>query len=244
MQLVELSRQYHADLRIDPARIGDEVAGCHMVPLVVSEFRRAMGDFPIVLAKSPETGRFSPFALMGLAAGENLFWDGAKLDSTYIPLNLRRLPFFVGIDEETGGAPRNAVCVDMASPMVSETGSESLLDGAGRDTAYFAQIQKMLHELLSFKPRTEQFIAMLAERDLIVPLQLSIAREGEAPLTVTGIYGIDEEKFDRLPDATLAQLRGEGHLPPLYAMILSTAKFQSLIDRRNRADAQDRAWCQ
>src|SRR5579859_6926479 len=107
MRLVELSRHEHANLRIDPARISELAASCHMIPLVVSEFRRAIADFPIILAKHQETGRFSPYALMGLAPGENLFWDGSGLDSSYVPLNLRRLPFYVGIDEG-----RNAVCVD------------------------------------------------------------------------------------------------------------------------------------
>ena len=91
-------------MRVDPARAGEQIARCHMVPLVVSEFRRAIADFPIVLAKSQETGRFAPYALMGLSPNENLFWDGERLDAAHVPLNLRRLPFFVGID-----GSRNAV---------------------------------------------------------------------------------------------------------------------------------------
>lgn len=237
MHLVELSRQAHGNLRIDPARMGDLAASCHMIPLVVSEFRRAIADFPIILAKSQETGRFSPYALMGLAPGENLFWDGQGLDSSYMPLNLRRLPFFVGADS-------NAVCVDLESPMVGEAGPEGLVGSDGRDTAYFGEIQKILHELLTWKPRTDQFVATLAERDLIAELRLNITLKSGAPLSVTGLYGLDEERFRRLPDDVVAEFRRDGTLDLTYAAMLSTARIQSLIDRRNRAESKDRAWFQ
>jgi hypothetical protein len=237
MKLVELSRQAHSGLRIDPARMGELAASCYMIPLVVSEFRRAIADFPILLAKSQETGRFSPYALMGLAPGENLFWDGTGLDSSYVPLNLRRLPFFVGADN-------NAVCVDLESPMVGKEGPEGLVGSDGRDTAYFGEIQKILHELLTWKPRTDQFVQTLAERDLIAELRLGIVLKSGAPLSVTGLYGLDEDRFRRLPDETIAQFRRDGTLDLAYAMMLSTARIQSLIDRRNRAEAKDRAWFQ
>lgn len=237
MHLVELSRQDHAGLKIDPARMGDLAAGCHMVPLVVSEFRRALADFPLILAKSQETGRFAPYALMGLGPGENLFWTGQGLDSSYVPLNLRRLPFFVGSDS-------NAVCVDLESPMVGESGPESLVGSDGRDTAYFGEIQKVLHELLTFKPRTDQFIAAMAERDLIAELRLNIALKSGETLSLTGLYTLDEAKFARLPDAEIAVFRRDGSLELAYAMMFSTARIQSLIDRRNRAEANDKAWFQ
>lgn len=239
MHLVELSRQQHAHLRIDPARMGELAASCHMIPLVVSEFRRAIADFPIILAKHQETGRFSPYALMGLAPGENLFWDGTGLESSYVPLNLRRLPFFIGIDEE-----RNAVCVDMESPMIGESGPEGLVETDGRDTAYFGEIQKILHELLTWKPRTDQFIQTLAERDLIAELRLNIVLKTGTSLALAGVYGLDEERFRRLPDEVIAQFRRDGTLDLAYAVMLSTARIQSLIDRRNRAEAKDRAWFQ
>jgi len=244
MHLVELSRQDHAHLRIDPARMAEQAASCHMIPLVISEFRRAIADFPIMLAKNQETGRFSPYAVMGLAPGENLFWDGAGLDSSYVPLNLGRLPFCIGIDEDETGAPRHAVCVDMESPMVDDAGPEGLVESDGRDSAYFGTIQKILQELLSWKPRTDRFIEVLAERDLIRELRLDIVLKSGAPLVITGLYAIDEDRFNRLSDADIAELRRDGILEPAYAMMLSTARIQSLIDRRNRAEAKDGAWFQ
>src|SRR3954471_12636733 len=96
MRLVELSRSAHAGLKINPERIEATAAGQHLVPVVVSEFRKAAIQYPIVFAKDPETGHLAPYVLMGLAPEENLFWTGTELDVAYVPLNIRRQPFYVG----------------------------------------------------------------------------------------------------------------------------------------------------
>ena len=75
------------------------------VSYVVSEFRKAAVQYPIVFAKNPETGRFAPYVLTGLAPEENLFWSGTELDAAYVPLNVRRQPFYVGTTDEPGGVP-------------------------------------------------------------------------------------------------------------------------------------------
>ena len=90
MNLVELSRNVHAGLRIAAERIEATAAGQHLIPIVVSEFRKAAVQYPIVFAKNPETGHFAPYVLTGLIPEENLFWNGTELDVAYVPLNVRR----------------------------------------------------------------------------------------------------------------------------------------------------------
>src|SRR5712672_823641 len=104
MRLVELSRSEHAGLRIRADRVEASAASQHLIPIVASEFRKAATQYPIVFAKNPETGRFAPFVLNGLEPEENLFWSGTKLDAAYVPLNIRRRPFFVGMAEPSSGA--------------------------------------------------------------------------------------------------------------------------------------------
>src|SRR2546430_11747690 len=80
MRLVELSRSEHAELRIRADLVEASAASQHLIPIVVSEFRKAATQYPIVFAKSPETGRFAPYVLNGLGVEENLFWSGTELD--------------------------------------------------------------------------------------------------------------------------------------------------------------------
>src|SRR5689334_21664006 len=111
MRLVELSRSEHSGLRIRADLVEAAAARQHLIPIVVSEFRKAAIQYPIVFAKNPEDGRFAPYVLTGLEIEENLFWSGTELDAAYVPLNVRRQPFYVGLDEAT-----SVLCVDLDSP--------------------------------------------------------------------------------------------------------------------------------
>jgi hypothetical protein len=88
MRLVELSRSEHRELRIRADRVEACAARQHLIPIVVSELRKAATQYPIVFAKHPETARFAPYVLSGLGVEENLFWSGTELDVAYVPLNV------------------------------------------------------------------------------------------------------------------------------------------------------------
>jgi len=97
MHLVELSRAEHSELKIDPDLAEASAAiGQHLIPIVARRISQSSDTISHRLRKNPETGRFGAFVLMGLEPEENLFWSGTKLDVAYVPLNIRRRPFFVG----------------------------------------------------------------------------------------------------------------------------------------------------
>src|SRR6185295_7515029 len=128
MHLVELSRSEHRELRIRADRVEACASAQHLIPIVASEFRKAAIQYPIVFAKSPETGRFGAYALTGLAPEENLFWNGTELDVAYVPLNVRRQPFYVGTDDE---GVANVLCIDVESPCVDPSGTKAIVDADG-----------------------------------------------------------------------------------------------------------------
>src|SRR2546421_11076931 len=102
MRLVELSRSEHAELRIRADLVEASAASQHLIPIVVSEFRKAATEYPSVFAKSPETGRFAPYVLNGLGVEEGLVWSGTELDVAYVPLIVRRLAVYVVMSESAG----------------------------------------------------------------------------------------------------------------------------------------------
>src|ERR1700688_687105 len=122
MHLVELSRAEHSELKINPDLAEASAAGQHLVPIVVSEFRKAATQYPIVFAKNPETGRFAPYVLNGLGVEENLFWSGTQLDVAYVPLNVRRQPFFVGTND-AADTPANVLCIDLDNLCLDGSGT-------------------------------------------------------------------------------------------------------------------------
>jgi hypothetical protein len=242
MRLVELSRSEHAGLRIRADLVEASAARQHLIPIVVSEFRKAATQYPIVFAKNPETGRFAPYVLNGLAVEENLFWSGTDMDVAYVPLNVRRQPFFVGTDDAPKGPATNVLCIDLDSPCLESSGAKTIVNPDGSDSAYLAGILSVLGELVAGKAPTEQFIAHLLSLDLLAPILLDIVLEDGTPLQVQGLYGLDEEKFRQFDAGEVARLWKIGYLDLIYAVLIASGQIFNLIRLKNRRIALSRAW--
>lgn len=242
MRLVELSRSEHAGLRIRADLAEASAASQHLVPIVVSEFRKAATQYPIVFAKNPETGRFAPYVLNGLGVEENLFWSGTDLDVAYVPLNVRRQPFFVGMDAAPDGLGTNVLCIDLDSPCLDGSGAKTIVNPDGSDSAYLGEILAILGELIAGKKTTEQFIASLLSLDLLAPIVLDIVLDDGTPLQVQGLYGLDEEKFRQLDAGAIASLWKTGYLDLIYAVSIASGQIFKLIRLKNQRIALRRAW--
>jgi hypothetical protein len=239
MHLVELSRREHHGLRIRAERVEACASGQHLIPLVVSEFRKAAIQYPIVFAKSPETGRFGAYALNGLAPEENLFWTGTELDVAYVPLNVRRQPFYVGTDD-SGNA--NVLCIDLESPCLDPAGAKTIVDADGSDSAYLKEMLAILHELIAGRKLTEQFIETALALDLLVPITLDIVLDDGTPLQAHGLYGVDEERFRQVGMDEVGKLWQGGSLDLFHAVLISSGQIFRLIQRKNKRIALSRAW--
>jgi hypothetical protein len=242
MRLVELSRSEHAGLRIRADLVEATTASQHLIPVVVSEFRKAATQYPLVFAKNPETGRFGSYVLNGLGVEENLFWSGTELNVAYVPLNVRRQPFFVGTDDAPQSPATNVLCIDLDSPCVDASGAKTIVNPDGSDSAYLQEILSILGELVAGKQRTEQFIASLLSLDLLAPIVLEIVLDDGTPLQVQGLYGLDEEKFRQLDAAKITSLWRAGYLDLIYAVIMASGQIFNLIRLKNQRIALSRAW--
>jgi hypothetical protein len=242
MRLVELSRSEHAGLRIRADLVEASAAGQHLIPIVVSEFRKAATQYPIVFAKNPQTGRFAPYALNGLSLEENLFWSGTEMDVAYVPLNVRRQPFFVGTDDAPQGPATNVLCIDLDSPCLDSSGAKTIVNPDGSDSAYLGEVLSILGELVAGKAPTEQFIGSLLSLDLLAPIMLDIVLDDGTPLQVQGLYGLDEEKFRQLDAGEVAPLWKIGYLDLIYAVLIASGQIFKLIRLKNQRIALSRAW--
>jgi hypothetical protein len=242
MRLVELSRSEHQELRIRVDRVEAGAARQHLIPIVVSEFRKAATQYPIVFAKHPETGRFAAYVLSGLGLEENLFWSGTELDVAYVPLNVRRQPFYVGADDAPGAPAANVLCIDLDHPCLDSTGTRTIVNADGSDSAYLKEILAILGELVTGKTATEHFIATVLSLELLAPIVLDIVLDDGVPLQVQGLYGLDEEKFRQLDAQTIASLWRAGDLDLIYAVMIASGRIFKLIRLKNQRIALSRAW--
>jgi hypothetical protein len=242
MHLVELSRSEHAGLRIRADRVEAAASGQHLIPVVASEFRKAAVQYPIVFAKHPDTGRFAAYVLSGLGVKENLFWTGTELDVAYVPLNVRRQPFYVGTSDTADGPGDNVLCIDLDSPCLDAAGDKAIVNPDGSDSVYLKEILKILGELVTGTAATEQFIATLLSLKLLAPILLDIVLDDKTPLQLQGLYGLDEERLRQLGTDAIAGLWKSGELDLIYALMLSSGQIVKLIRLRNQRIASSRAW--
>jgi hypothetical protein len=240
MRLVELSRSEHGGLRIRDDLVEASAASQHLIPIVVSEFRKAAIQYPIVFSKNPETGRFAPYVLNGLGLQENLFWSGTEMDVAYVPLNVRRLPFYVGTNDDAPDT--NVLCIDLDNPCLDGSGGKRIVNPDGSDSAYLKEMLSILGALVAGKAATEQFIATALSLDLLTPILLDIVLDDGTPLQVEGLYGLDEEKFRQLDEGEIAKLWKTGCLDLIYTVLIASGQIIKLIRLKNQRIALSRAW--
>jgi hypothetical protein len=109
-----LTSDTHRELRVRTER-GAELGDAVMTALVVpDEFRRVQDEYPILFRLNHERDAFTPVALLGFETGENLFLDGDRWDSRYIPMSIDIQPFLIGGAPDAQGDKQ--VHVDLGSP--------------------------------------------------------------------------------------------------------------------------------
>ena len=201
----------------------------HLSIIALHELPKIATHHPILFIKKPETGNFSPVALLGVEPKENLFVnaDGSWLQGAFIPSAFRRYPFAL-VKTET-----NAMTVWMAETpelLDPENGIE-LFTQDGVETEFLAKNKEFLVELLKSEMLTEIFCAKLVKLDLLVPGSLDIRIGGELK-QFSGCFVIDETRLNALSPQAFESLREHGFLGAVYAHMISLNLIDAVVARK------------
>lgn len=232
MNKVILQNNVHSNLTIDLNRVELLAEKSRLIPIVLSEFQHLATQYPVVFSKSQDTGKFECVVLLGLNEVENLFVDSDGWKGLYVPLNVRRQPFFLG--DADGEDP--VVCVDSDSNCIGSDYATPLFEG-GVESEYLENIKSILAELWRGKNDNVEFMSTLTELDLIMPLSLKVTLASGKEFDLEGLFTIDEYKFKKLSGSTLKDLLDKNYLKHIYSMIISLGQIYSLIDRKNKKDS-------
>ncbi|MGB5345650.1 MAG: SapC family protein [Woeseia sp.] len=226
----------HKDLRVITARskdFGDNIASIRIFPV---EFRRIQAEYPIVFRKNDSASRFEPFALFGLADGENLFLDDQGWHARYVPLAIERQPFLIGFQTRTdGGVPVDepVVHIDMDSPRVSDSEGEAVFLEQGGISPYLEHINTVLNAVHAGHADNDKFSAALIAHELLEPFTLDVELNDGSKFKLAGFHTINEANLNALDANALANLHKAGHIENLYMAMASIANLATLIDRKN-----------
>lgn len=193
-------------------------ASTHVVlPLVAAEMSRAAQAFCI--AFTPKGERFEPSVVLGLQPGSNLFVanDGTWLGS-YIPSVLRSYPFLLLPAKDN----QLVLCVDETSGLLSDApdGGERFFSDTGELSEAVTSVFNFLAEAQRHKAFTQAACDALQSAGLIVPWELRLS-VGHSVTPINGLYKVDEEAMDKLPDSEFLKLRRTGAITLAYTQLFS-----------------------
>ena len=227
--IVPLHSETHGDLKIlegDFSHVADQ----HIIPVVVHEIATASADFPIVFVKNADNDQYQSVAMLGLKPQENLFIKGKKWDATYIPGVISNYPFKLMSSGEKNDQLMVAIVDD--APQVGTKKGEAIFNEDGTETEYMVARKKGLRQYFEHSQMTAAFIAELAKLDLLAARSLTLDVKSEK-ITLDGLYFVDEEKLNALPDDKFLDLRKRGFLAIIYAHLASLNQIRSLVHRKS-----------
>lgn len=248
-QLVAIDNKNHLNLKVDAAKAELHGAGLHLVPAVMSEFTNMAVQYPLVITKHADTGQFVVAAMLGFELGENLFWRDGQWQGLYLPLQIRRQPFFVANPEKNSeqnseqSSDHNSeekvsgdyvVCFDSESPAIASSDGQALFSDNGVDTEFFQQAKFCLAQLLEGELANKQLLAQLENMDLLQVMKMEVTFANQQSTTLNGFYTIDTEKLAALSAEKIASLHKAGLLQAVYTLITSLGQIHHLIDLKNK----------
>jgi hypothetical protein len=201
------------------------------LPLSSVEFAAAARDHPIAFV-SGNGKNFTAMAILGLENQSNLFLDadGAWDVGVYLPAYVRRYPFCMTRVMVSGHErPERIACVEKHA--ITDHG-EVLHDEKGNPLPAWEARKKLLFEYEADIARAEDMCRTLAGLDVLETFTMQALPNSGAPLTMTGMYRVSEQKLNELPADKLKELAQSGALARIYCHLLSLANFARLLDRR------------
>jgi len=235
--LVAVDNKNHLKVQIDTSKLALHGAKLNMIPVVLSEFSSLAAQYPIALTKNGDTGEFVFVALLGFEAGENLFWQNDEWQGLYLPLQIRRQPFFVGnpdANNQIAEKGDHIVCIDKQSPAITAEGGMALFDERGLDTEFFQQTKACLAHILSGEVDNKNLIESLQKMDLLQSMSLEITFANQESKRLNGLYTVNQDTLAKLNDEHILQLHKLGLLASIHTMVTSLGHVQTLIDLKNK----------
>jgi len=227
-----LTSDQHRSVAVDTrarAEYGDMV---NRAVALSAEFNELHREYPLLLHKTEEAPGFVAHAILGFEKDENLFVEGERWTSTFIPASLARGPFSLGYIRATQSDAEPAgikVMIDEQHPRVRADGQPVFLP-LGGESPYLEGIKRVL-QTVDAGLRTDRLLYReLVAMDLLEEVRIRISVFAELRYDFDGYYTINQEKLAALNAEQLFRLHRSGLLASVYFLISSLGNFQKLVN--------------
>jgi hypothetical protein len=216
-----------------PGEVPPFVQRGNAVPISHVEFQPVAWQYPIVFTTG-DAKTFSAVAVLGLTAGENLFYrDGKWAQGAYVPAYARRYPFCMAkVSVNRVEQKDRLICVEKSA---LDDAGEALFDAGGAPGEKWKDLERLLAEYEADLERMREMCALLADYGLLEPFTMQAtlrAEKGGGKVQVTGMHRVAEKNLENLNAAQLKNLMRKGYLARIYLHLLSLENFARLLDRK------------
>ena len=201
-----------------------------------AEFNELHREYPLLLRKTNEEPGFIAHAVLGFEKDENLFVEGDRWITTFIPAALARGPFSLGYIRAAGGDSSPAdmkaqmkVMIDDQHPRLRADGQPVFLP-LGGESPYLEGIKRVLQTVDAGLRVDRVFYRELVAMELLEEVKIQISVFPELRYDFSGYHTINQEKLAALGGDQLLRLHRLGLLAPVYFLISSLGNFQKLVN--------------
>jgi len=199
------------------------------VPINLIELPQIAHFYPIAFSSD---GSATPVAVMGVRNDENLFVNdkGEWQANAYIPSYIRRYPFIL---TEVNDGDSLSLCIDENDDIISNDNDNLLFDADKKPTELAKNAMEFCKSYHAASQQTLEFSQALAASGLLVERTAELVVKGDQKVNFSGFSIIDEEKFNKMDDATFNEWRQKGWIGAIYAHLFSGFHWNSITKLLN-----------
>jgi hypothetical protein len=223
-----------------PGEVPEFAQRGNAVPISHTEFQPIARHYPIVFTSGDQGKSYAAVAVLGMTAGENLFYeDGRWAGGAYVPAYARRYPFCMAkVNLNQVEQKDRLICVEKS--WLDDARGEAMFDTSGNPSEKWKGVERLLAEYETDLERAREMCSVLADYGLLEPfsLQATLKKEkGGDKMQMTGMHRVAEKNLENLNAAQLKNLMRKGFLARIYMHLLSLENFARLLDRKGARKA-------
>jgi hypothetical protein len=231
-----VTRKAHGKLSLKKGKTFEFARETNAVPVVLSEFPRASGEFAIVFTAASEG--IIPAVVLGVRDKENAYvGKEGSWDAGYVPAFIRRYPFVFATDAK---AETFTLMIDQNYSGFNKEGKgERLFDADGEQTAFLNNTLNFLREYQTQFARTRDFGARLDELGLLEPVEARVPLPKDPDRRLTGFKIVNRDKLKALSGDVLAQMIKTDELELIFLHLFSMRNLNRLHEKMAAAAPDD-----
>ena len=219
---------------LGPGEVPEFVQRGNAIPISYTEFQLVVREYPIVFTTGDGGKTFAAVAVLGIQAGENLFYvEGQWARNVYVPAYARRYPFCMAkVNVDKVERKERLICVEKS--FLDDGQGEALFDAQGNAIPKWTATERLLSEYEADLERSREMCALLGDYGLLeaFTMQATLGKDKAGAMHLTGMHRMSEKSLESLNAAQLKNLTRKGILARIYMHLMSLENFARLLERK------------